>query len=516
LVFKQKADKMMEKHLIGVDIGTQGTKAVLFSQSGTCLATHFKSSKLFHPQPGAVEEDPENQLESVCDTIQTCIRLAKIDPNSVAAVALCGQMAGIIGVNRDGRHVTPYDSWLDTRCAPYIEQMKQNAGDEILTKSGCFPSFNHGPKILWWKSEHKDIYQQIQAFVQPAGYAVMRLCGLTGDDAFIDKSYLHFSGFADNRKNTWDDELCRRFDVAIEKMPRIVDSRSIVGEITGTMASKCGLAHGTPVAAGCGDTVASFLACGATRTGICVDVAGTASVFAATTDDFQPDLSDITLGCGQSAVPGLWHPYAYINGGGMNLEWFRKEIAGRGVTNDKNMLSFEELDALAAALTPDKADPLFIPHLGGRVSPSQPHLRGAWIGLEWNHTLGHLYRAALEGVALEYGIYLKILKNLYPDLKISEIRITGGGERSHIWNQIKADVLGVTVIQIETSEGAPMGLALLAGHSVGIFKDLDEAARQWTKTGQKTAPDPQKFELFRERLGRYQSYIQAINEVNDT
>lgn len=506
---------MTEKHLIGVDIGTQGTKAVLFTQSGICLANRFKSSNLIHPQAGAVEEDPDCQLESVCDTVQACLRESKINPKSVAAVALCGQMAGIIGVNQDGRHITPYDSWLDTRCAPYIEKMKQNAGDEILAKTGCFPSFNHGPKILWWKSEHKDTYQQIKAFVQPAGYAVMRLCGLSGGDAFIDKSYLHFSGFADNRNNSWDAELCRQFDIAIEKMPQIVDSRSIVGEITGSMASKCGLAPGTPVAAGCGDTVASFLACGATRPGICVDVAGTASVFAATTDSFQPDLSDRTLGCGQSAVSGFWHPYAYINGGGMNLEWFRKEIANRGAEDGNRIMSFLELDALAKGLTPDKSDPVFIPHLGGRVSPSQPHLRGAWIGLEWNHTLGHLYRAALEGVALEYGIYMQILNKLYQDLKISEIRITGGGEKSQIWNQIKADVLGVSVVQIKASEGAPMGLALLAGYASGTFKDLDEAAKQWTKTGHMTAPDPQINDLYRERLNRYQEYIRAINAVNE-
>jgi xylulokinase len=199
----------------------------------------------------------------------------------------------------------------------------------------------------------------------------------------------------------------------------------------------------------------------------------------------------------------------------MNLEWFRKEIAGRSAGNEKSLLSFKELDAMAEALTPDKADPVFIPHLGGRVSPSQPHLRGAWIGLEWKHTLGHLYRAILEGVVLEYGIYIQILKDLYPDLKISEIRITGGGEKSHIWNQIKADLLGVSVVQIEASEGAPMGLALLAGYAAGIFQDLDDAAQQWVKTGHKTAPDTQKNELFRERLNRYRSYIQAINEVNE-
>ena len=360
---------MTEKHLIGVDIGTQGTEAVLFSQSGTFLANHFKPSKLLRPQAGEVEEDPQYQLESVYNTVQACIQKSAIDSKSVAVVALCGQVVGIIGVNQDGRHVTTYDSWLDNHFAPYIEKMKQNAGDEILAKTGCFPSFNHDPKVLWWRFEHNDIYRQIQSFVQPSGYAVMLLCGLSTEAAFIDKSYLHFSGFADNRNNSWDVELCRRFGVEIEKMPQIVDSHSIVGEITGTMAPKCRLPPGTPVAAGCGDTVACFLACGATRAGILMDVARTVSVFAATTACFQPDLSGKTLGCGQAAMPGLWHPYAYINGGGIDLEWFRKDIANRGAMNGKAGLSFKELDPLAEVSTPDATDPVFISHLAGRVCP---------------------------------------------------------------------------------------------------------------------------------------------------
>ena len=110
---------------------------------------------------------------------------------------------------------------------------------------------------------------------------------------------------------------------------------------------------------------------------------------------------------------------------------------------------------------------------------------------------------------------MQILNKLYQDLKISEIRITGGGEKSQIWNQIKADVLGVSVVQIKASEGAPMGLALLAGYASGTFKDLDEAAKQWTKTGHMTAPDPQINDLYRERLNRYQEYIRAINAVNE-
>ena len=155
--------------------------------------------------------------------------------------------------------------------------------------------------------------------------------------------------------------------------------------------------------AGCGDTAASFLSCGATQEGICVDVAGTASVFAATTREFIADLKGRMLGCGHSVIPGLWHPYAYINGGGQNLEWFRSVIM-------KGNHSLDELNSWAADSSHDETLPYFIPHLGGRVSPNWPDLRGSWVGLDWETTPGLLYRSMLEGVALEYGLYQRALK----------------------------------------------------------------------------------------------------------
>jgi xylulokinase len=506
---------MNEKYLIGIDIGTQGTKAALFTEEGKCLAETFQKSDLYQPSPGVVEENPETQVSSVCQTIKACVQKAKVASTAIAGIGIDGQMAGILGVGVDGNNVTPYDSWLDTRCAPYITKMQQEAGDEILSKTGAPPSFNHGPKILWWMHTHPDVFKSICGFVLPGGYAVMRLCGLDGSAAFFDKSYLHFSGFADNQNNKWDEELCRRFNLDMEKLPRIVDSHSIVGEIIPSMAAKCGLKAGIPVVAGCGDTAASFLSCGATQEGICVDVAGTASVFATTTKTFQADRQHKTLGCGQSATPGLWHPYAYINGGGMNLEWFRKEVANRGKEAEGTILSFDDLNRLVEAIEPTKDDPLFIPHLGGRVCPGQPYLRGTWLGLTWNHTLGHLYRAVLEGVALEYGIYMKILRTLYAHFNPTEIRITGGGEKSAVWNRIKADVLGMPVVQIQRKEGAPLGSALLAGFGVGIFNDLTEAAKQWIKMGDTTPPDPERLRFYQQRITRYADFMDAINRVSE-
>ena len=391
--------------MVGVDIGTQGTKTRLYNEEGRCLGSGFVGSRLHRPRTGVVEEDPENQLESVRQTLRVCVRNAGVRKEDVIAVAIAGQMAGIIGVDKKGQHVTPYDSWLDTRCTRQIDEMERKAGEEILTKTGCAASFNHGPKLLWWKKTQPKTWKQIAAFVQPGGYAAMRLCGISARDAFIDNTYLHFSGFADNQREVWDDGLCRRFGVGVEKLARIVQPASVVGEIGSHEARACGLAKGTLLAAGCGDTAASFLACGANQGGIGVDVAGTASVFAATTASFAADTTHRVLGCGRSVVRGLWHPYAYISGGGMNLDWFRKEIA--------DAANFDDLNRQAAKIEAKGELPMFLPHLGGRACPSEPEMRGAWVGLEWGHSRAHLFRAVLEAVALEYAIYQRIVLELF-------------------------------------------------------------------------------------------------------
>ena len=500
---------MSAKLFVGVDIGTQAVKAAVYDAEGRCRGEASRKSDLHRPSPGVVEEDPEQQVRSVCEVIAECAAKASA-AGTVGALSIDGQMAGIIGVGEDGRNVTPYDSWLDTRCAPWIERMQKEAGSAVMRKTGGPPSFNHGPKILWWKNERPDTYARIRSFVQPGGYAVMRLCGLDGSRAFIDRSYLHFSGFADSRAGAWDHALCGQFGVDPSLLPAIVQPQDVMGGLTADMAAACSVPAGTPVVAGCGDTAASFLSCGAVRPGLCVDVAGTASVFAATTADFRADDADMLLSCGRSAVPGLWHPYAYINGGGMNLEWFREQIAGAFAAAGQ-AVDFERLNSMAEAVTPAEDDPFFIPHLGGRVSPGQPRLRGAWVGLTWSHGPGHLYRAVLEGVALEYGIYLRTLEKLFGAGTVSEVRVTGGGEKSGIWNRIKADTLGVPIVQVMGAGGAPLGSALLAANGTGALKDIEAAAAQWIHMGTTTEPDTRRGRISRQRTERYTSLLASMN-----
>jgi xylulokinase len=242
-----------------------------------------------------------------------------------------------------------------------------------------------------------------------------------------------------------------------------------------------------------------------------VDVAGTASVFATTAAAFRADRRYRMLGCGKSAVPGLWHPYAYINGGGMNLEWFRREVANRGAAGGKGP-TLDALSELAARIEPRDDLPIFVPHLGGRVCPSQPELRGAWVGLTWDHTLGHLYRAVLEGVALEYAVYKQALLELYGHLPLRELRITGGGEKSPLWNQIKADAMRVPVRRIARSEGAPLGAALVAGYGVGVFRNLPAAASRWITLGEKMPPRRSLAAYYERRADRYQALLKCLDQ----
>ena len=238
-------------------------------------------------------------------------------------------MAGIIGVGEDGRHVTPYDSWLDTRCSPWIESHAAGSGRGDRAE-GRRPS-QLQPRAQDPVVEARAARRPTSASAPLCSRAATRPCGCaawTARRAFIDTSYLHFSGFADSRAATWDPASAGASASTRRCCPASSRPTRWSARCPRPWPPRCGLPAGTPVVAGCGDTAASFLSCGATRAGVCVDVAGTASVFAATTAEFRADEKAMVLSCGRSAVPGLWHPYAYINGGGMNLEWFREQIAG--------------------------------------------------------------------------------------------------------------------------------------------------------------------------------------------
>ncbi len=423
------------------------------------------------------------------------------------------QMAGVGSVDQDYQPATRFDSWLDMRCQPYIDWMECEAGDKITRITGCPPTCDHGPKMLWWKNERLQDYQKIVKFVMPAAYVAGKMAGLKGDQAYIDYTFIHFSGFADAQKTVWSDELCRTFGLDQEKLPRIVAPWEVIGEVSPAAAADFGLAPGTIIAAGAGDTAVNALGAGIVRPGMLFDVAGTAAVLAGCTDAFVADEQHRTLLTMRSVIPGLWNPLAYIAGGGIALRWFRDQFYN---TFRGQSLGLPDGD-LYGAMTqwiehvPAGSDGLlFSPHLGGRICPADPQMRGAWLGFSWGHTQAYFLRSLLEGVAYEYAGYLNILRELLPGLQLIEARVVGGGAHSPAWNQIKADVLGVPYRRLAGNEFGTWGAAMLAGKAAGLFDDLAAKAGECAHpSGAPCLPNPANQAVYRPLVKKY-AHMEAM------
>ena len=247
-----------------------------------------------------------------------------------------------------------------------------------------------------------------------------------------------------------------------------------------------------------------------------LDVAGTAAVLAGCTDQHVADVKHRALLTMRSIIPSLWNPLAYIAGGGLALRWFRDQFynTNRGIKLVLDEDLYEQMTALANEAPPGCNGLYFSPHLGGRICPSDSAMRGAWIGFSWGHTQAHFLRSILEGVAFEYAYYLTILKEQIPDLRLLEAHAVGGGARSKVWNQIKADVLGVTYRRLERDELGTWGSAMIAGKAAGVYDDLASIALEAARVAPEAfGPQPEQVGLYTPLVKKY---VHIENMLGDT
>ncbi len=503
---------MVKSYLVGVDLGTSATKAALYHIDGSLVAEASAEVPLYYPAPGAVEQENDDFYTSAATTVRRCLATSGVSPRDVAAIAFDSQMAGVGSVDAEFQPATRFDSWLDSRCQPYIEALDRQAGEKITRLTGCPPTVDHGPKMMWWKNEAPHSYQRVAKFIMPAGYVAGRLAGLNAGQAFIDHTFIHFSAMADAQAVAWSPELVHLLGIDPDKLPRIVCPWDVIGEVTEKGGVDFGLAPGTPIAAGAGDTAAGALGAGIVRPGMLLDTAGTAAVLAGCTSCFTADVENRALLTMHSVIPGLWLPLAYIAGGGLVQRWFRdtffNTLRGQPQPLEDNL--YDAMAGLAAEVSPGADGLYFSPHLGGRICPADPGMRGAWMGFTWGHTQAHFLRAALESVAYEYAFYLKILRRLIPNLELIEARVIGGGANNGLWNQIKANVLGVPYQRLARAEFATWGCALIAGRAVGLYSDLAGAAEaSLERRGGQVAPQPELTRVYQPMIERYIQWQQT-------
>jgi len=344
-----------------------------------------------------------------------------------------------------------------------------------------------------------------------ANYVAGRMANLSGDDAFIDPSYLTFFGLSDTARRTWSDELSEMFDLPLDKLPRIVPATEIIGRLSPEAAQACGLAAGVPLVAGTGDQVAGAIGAGVIKSGQIYDVAGSFSVLATCLDRF---LVDMRHGMLQSLAGPVsddhWYPMTYVGGGGLTHRWFHDQFGAeeRSQGEKEGTSAYQLLDAQAADLPPGAEGLLFVPHLGGRACPSDPDIRGAWVGFTWTHRKPHFYRAVLESIAYDFAQALNVVREYCPGVRFSEVRAIGGGARSDLWNQIKADVLGIPYVRLRRESVHTLGCAIIAGHAVGVYPDIADTAIKLTPTVGRFEPRPDYHR-------HYQCYVEAYRQAFD-
>jgi xylulokinase len=497
----------MAVYIMAVDIGTQGTKAVLFDREMTARGTAFESSRLVQPEIGTFWQEAGDIYGSVVRVIKQLLEETGVKGNEIAALGIDSQMAGIMGIDRDGEAATYYDSWLDTRCKKYVTLMRERSGRRIIELTGGPVTYTHGPKILWWKNEEPSSYRKTAKYVLPHAYVVGKLCGLSAEESYFDWTHLHYSGFADNLRKEWSEELLSAFDIPREKMARIVSPFEVVGKINSTAAALTGLTAGVPVVAGAGDTAASIFGAGLFGQDEVLDCAGTASVFCCGVDSFSPDVSHKTMTMMRSPEDGRWFPLAYINGGGLCVRWFRDSFTG------VPPLSYAGLEEEAGRLPAGSEGLIFVPHFAGRVLPSNPALKGSFTGLDFKHSRAHLFRAVMEGIAYEYAFYLSVLRDLYPGSDFRRMTAIGGGSKSDLFVAIKADVLGLSAVRSVVGDTALVGSAVIAAYGTGVISDYRAAIRKTIREEPPIRFNEERHEQYQPLTQRYLKVLDALSVI---
>jgi xylulokinase len=505
-------------YLIGVDVGSSFTKASLFDVEGQAIADARQDTHPHQPRAGVAEYDGPPLMAAAVAAIKEVIETANVPSNQIAAICLDGMISGAMGIDARGDATTPYTTTLDMRFAPQLNHVMDRFHDLIRAQTGSGqPTI--GPKMMWIRDEFPEIYRNTAKFVTITGYMVCQLAELAADKAMIDYTYLWASGLSDTHNYAWSDELCWVMDLSPEKLPQIVKPFDIVGRVSQKAASATGLQVGTPIVAGAGDQSAAFIGAALTRPNRTGDAAGTFPIISICTDKFRPDRQNKLAEIIPSAIPGLWHPVSLIIGGGLTHHWFQETFAHQDQEEAKahgqEKTVYDVLDGKAGKLPPGSDRLVFIPHLGGRACPTRTNYRGLWFGLTWTHRREHFYRAVLEAVAYDHALAFESLKAASPSFEAGEVFVYGGGARSRLWNQIKADVMGLPYVSLEREDLSALGASILSGYALGIYDDIPTIAERFATRAARFEPDPQAHELYHHYTQFYGLLLDRVDPAYD-
>lgn len=489
-------------HLLGIDIGTSGTKTLICDEKGKVLATATAEHPISSPRPGWSEQNPLDWWKATILATRAVRKKAGVKPGDIKGIGLSGQMHGSVFLGDGPKPLRPALLWNDQRTAQQCAQIEQAAGGRAalieLVANPALTGFT-APKILWVREHEPRVYEKTKHILLPKDFIRYRMTGEYATEVSDASGTLLLDVV--NRK--WSDRLLELLQIDKSLMPALHESAAITGVLSVGAAEELGLMPGTAVVGGGGDQAAGAVGNGIVSSGIVSATLGTSGVVFAHSDQPTRDPQGrVHTMC--HAVPGKWCVFGCMLSAGGSFQWFRNNLGSAEVAAAKK----KKVDPYALLIREAQQAPAaceglqFLPYLTGERCPyPDPNARGGWIGITARTTRAMLIRSLLEGVTFGMRDALSIMNEM--QIPITQVRASGGGARSDFWLQLQADIYRQPIVSTSAAEGPAYGVAILAGVGTGVWSGVEQAAQICVKQVRRRNPNKKAMEIYERAYGVY-------------
>ncbi|MGQ9622583.1 MAG: xylulokinase [Candidatus Caldatribacteriaceae bacterium] len=484
---------MPKKAVLVVDVGTESVRAALVDETGEILAIRGRALEFFSPQPGWAEQSPKEWLSASLECMKEVLQRA---PSvEILSLGISAQMHAVVPLDREGRLLMPrVPIWCDKRsseiCVRINALLSQKEQIE-KTANLLIPNWV-APKISWIRENLPEVYNATSVFLTAKDYLSFVLTGTQCIDFSEASGTFLFSW----RSKTWEQELLSLFGISASKLPPILPSLEVVGKLKDDLARFPGLREGIPVICGAGDMLCLLLGGGMVEKGRSCDVTGTAADVSVYLP--QPLLSPRLMNL-HHAVDG-WISFGILDSGGGSVKWLRDAL----YVKDGGIASYAQIDEEVAQIPPGSEGLLFFPYLLGERLFGSPWARGVFFGILPFHRRGHFARAVMEGVCFDLKMSLEEIERLSGE-KIQEMQAIGGGAKSPLWCQIKADIYGKDILSFKEAEGGIIGAAMLAFSGV-TGEEVSSLGKRWLKVQRRYTPIAENQKVYEKQYALFREF----------
>lgn len=498
----------MDAHVMGIDVGTGGTRAVIVDASGRILVSVTEEHEPFaSPHIGWAEQHPEDWWRAARIAIRKALHDSKLRGDQISCVGFSGQMHGAVMLDGAGNVVRPALIWCDVRTQKQSDELTAQLGHKRLIELTSNPALTNFTltKLLWTREHEPENWRRVRSVMLPKDYVRFKLTGQAATDV-TDASGTLMLDVADRR---WSAEIMKAVQIDESVLPRLYESPEVCGQVSALGADASGLAAGTQVVAGAGDQAAGAVGMGVVTPGTVSATIGTSGVVFAATDRPVTDAQG-RLHTFCHAIPNRWHVMGVTQAAGLSLRWLRDTFFKDCAKDSKDI--YDRMTAEAETAPPGAEKLLWAPYLMGERTPYlDPNVRGALVGLTASHGRAHVIRAVLEGVAFSLRDTFTIFEEI--GIPVKHIRLGGGGARSIVWRRIQSEVYGREVEIVEAEEGAAYGAAILAGVGANLWPSVEAACASAVHVAECVRPNPDNVAILNEGYASYRRIYPAMKSI---